>query len=53
VITSIAEGVNIDETHNYINMLYSYKPGDTVPLEVMRDSKKVELKITLGEIKKG
>jgi S1-C subfamily serine protease len=46
-------GITIDENHNYINILYSYKSGDTVPLGVLRNNKKMELQITLGEMKKG
>jgi serine protease Do len=51
IITSIG-GIKIDESHNYVNILYSNKPGDTVPLAIFRNNKKVNLQITLGEMKK-
>lgn len=41
--------VSIDETHQYLNMLYACKPGDTVSLEVLRNGNKVDLDATLGE----
>ncbi|HNN15047.1 MAG TPA: trypsin-like peptidase domain-containing protein [Anaerolineales bacterium] len=41
--------VSIDETHQYLNMLYTYKPGDAVSLEVLRNGNKVDLDVTLGE----
>jgi 2-alkenal reductase len=41
--------VTIDETHSYINALFTFKPGDQVPLGVMRDGKQVDLNVTLGE----
>jgi 2-alkenal reductase len=41
--------VKMDETHNYLNMLYTYKPGDQVSLGVMRNGKEITLQITLGE----
>ncbi|MCE9647187.1 MAG: trypsin-like peptidase domain-containing protein [Chloroflexi bacterium] len=48
IITGL-NGVNLDETHNYLNMLYTYKPGDQVTLSVTRDGKEITLQITLGE----
>ena len=48
IITSL-NNVKMDETHNYLNMLYTYKPGDQVTLGVMRNGKEVTLQITLGE----
>jgi len=48
IITSI-DNVKMDETHNYLNMLYTYKPGDQVTLGVMRAGKEITLQITLGE----
>ncbi len=48
IITSIG-GVKMDETHDYLNMLYTYKPGDTVSLGVVRGGKEMTLDITLGE----
>ena len=42
-------GVQLDETHQYLNMLYTYKPGDTISLGILRDGKEMTLDITLGE----
>ena len=43
--------VTLDETHSYVNALFTFKPGDTISLDVMRDGKDVPLQITLGEAK--
>jgi 2-alkenal reductase len=48
IITKLGD-ITIDESHSYINSLFKYKPGDTIPLTVMRDGKEVQLQITLGE----
>jgi len=48
IIASL-DGVQLDETHQYLNMLYTYKPGDTITLGIYRDGKELDLKITLGE----
>jgi len=48
IITSIGN-VQIDETHDYLNMLYTYKPGDKVSLGVTRNGQDLTLSITLGE----
>jgi serine protease Do len=48
IITSV-DSVKMDETHNYLNVLYTYKPGDQVTLGVMRNGKETTLQITLGE----
>jgi len=41
--------VTIDETHSYINTLFLYKPGEQVMVEVLRNGKKIQLQVTLGE----
>lgn len=48
IITNI-NGVQMDETHNYLNVLYTYQPGDQVTLTVMRSGKEITLQLTLGE----
>lgn len=48
IITSI-NGVKMDETHNYLNVLYTYQPGDQVNLTVMRGDRELSLQVTLGE----
>jgi S1-C subfamily serine protease len=41
--------VAIDESHSYINALFTFKPGDQIALGVMRNGEEVDLTITLGE----
>jgi len=48
IITAI-NGTAIDGDHSYLNMLYNYKPGDTVSLEIYRDGQTLQLEVTLGE----
>jgi 2-alkenal reductase len=48
IITSL-NGVKMDEAHDYLNLLYTYKPGDQVALGIIRDGKELTLNITLGE----
>jgi len=48
IITRIGD-FPLDQEHAYINTLFTYSPGDTVTLEVMRDSKKLQLEVTFGE----
>jgi 2-alkenal reductase len=38
-----------DEDHSFINLLFAHQPGETVPVEVVRQGQSVELQITLGE----
>ena len=41
--------IALDEIHSYVNALFSYLPGDQIPLVVMRNGQQTELQITLGE----
>jgi serine protease Do len=41
--------VEIDETHAYLNTLFTYKPGDQVSVEFIRDGKQMQVQVTLGE----
>jgi serine protease Do len=50
IITKVGD-ITLDETHSYVNALFTYKPGDQIALEVMRDGKPAQLQITLGEAK--
>jgi serine protease Do len=52
IIVSIGS-VTLDENHSYINTLFTYKPGDKVNLEVLRNGKKLKLPVTLGESTSG
>ena len=47
IITSIG-GVALDGTHDYVNVLYNYKPGDKVVLVYNRNSKNLQVQVTLG-----
>lgn len=48
IITQVGEAA-LDETHSYINTLYTHKPGETINLTVIREGKSMQLQITLGE----
>ena len=50
IITKVGD-VMLDETHSYVNTLFTFKPGDQVTLTVMRDGKEMQVQITLGEAK--
>jgi len=43
--------ITLDESHSYINTLFTFKPGDQITLNVLRDGKDTQLQITLGEAK--
>jgi serine protease Do len=47
IITSIG-GVALDGTHDYVNVLYNYKPGDQVVLVYNRNGKNLQVQVTLG-----
>jgi 2-alkenal reductase len=47
IITSIG-GVALDGTHDYVNVLYNYKPGDQVVLVYDRNGKNLQVQVTLG-----
>lgn len=48
IITGIG-GTTLDETHSFINTLFSYKPGDQVNVVLMRNGHSLEVQVTLGE----
>jgi serine protease Do len=48
IITKVGD-VTIDETHSYVNTLFTFKPGDQITLTVLRDGKELPVQITLGE----
>lgn len=52
LITRIGD-VTIDENHSYVNALFQYKPGDQVTVESIRDGKKMQVQVTLGETNPG
>lgn len=48
IITRI-DDIPLDETHSYINTLFSYQPGDQITIELIRDSEMLEVQVTLTE----
>jgi len=50
IITKLGD-VALDETHSYVNTLFTFKPGDQITLNVMRNGKDIQIQITLGESK--
>jgi len=52
IITSIG-GVALDETHSFINTLFTYKPGDQVTVVFLRNGKSQQVQITLGQTTHG
>lgn len=48
IITQMGDQV-LDEDHPFINVMYSYTPGETVTLKIMRDKDPIEVSITYGE----
>jgi len=47
IITSLG-GIAVDANHDYINVLYSFKPGDKVNLVYNRNGKVMQVQVTLG-----
>ncbi len=52
IITRIGN-IPLDETHSYINALYTYKPGDQIAVEFLRDGKDMTVQVMLGETTHG
>jgi 2-alkenal reductase len=48
IITSIG-GVAIDESHPYLNILFTFTPGQQVTVEYVRQNQKGSTQLTLGE----
>jgi serine protease Do len=48
IITKVSD-VTLDETHSYVNSLFTFNPGDTISLTFMRNGKEMQVQITLGE----
>ncbi|KPL84476.1 hypothetical protein SE15_05105 [Thermanaerothrix daxensis] len=48
IITRIGN-LAIDANHPFINVLFSFKPGDEVTVELVRRSKTLQVTLTLGE----
>jgi serine protease Do len=48
IITKVGD-VTLDETHSYVNTLFTFKPGDQINLEVVRGNNTVQVQVKLGE----
>lgn len=48
IITAI-DNTNLDDTHEYLNILFQYSAGDSVTLTVNRSGKTIQVQVTLGE----
>lgn len=48
IITRIGD-LPIDANHPFINVLFNFKPGDEVTVELVRRSRVLQVKLTLGE----
>ena len=46
-IITMIDNVTLDDQHPYINVLYSYAPGDTITVTVARDNQTLNFKIKL------
>jgi 2-alkenal reductase len=51
IITGIGS-VTLDETHSYMNTLFTLNPGDKVTITFMRNSKSMQVEVTLGQTQK-
>ena len=40
----------IDDSHSFINTLFTYNPGDTVELTLMRGDQEKQFEVTLSEL---
>lgn len=52
IITRIGDTA-LDENHSFLNTLFTYKPGDTVTVVVVRNGQTLQLQVTLGESNPG
>jgi len=48
IITKLGN-VELDESHAYLNTLFTFKPGDQVTVDFIRNGQKMQAKVTLGE----
>jgi serine protease Do len=52
IITGI-DNITLDDTHSYLNILFTHKPGDQVTLVVVRGNKTLQVQVTLGQSSTG
>ncbi|MGW8250692.1 MAG: S1C family serine protease, partial [Anaerolineales bacterium] len=50
IITRMGD-IPIDDTHSYLNTLFSYTPSQTIPIQILRGQESIQLSVTLGESK--
>lgn len=48
IVTSLGD-ITLDETHSFINTLYTFTPGDHISVGYVRDGKTFDLQMTIGE----
>ncbi len=48
IITKMGD-VPMDETHSFLNTLYTFKPGDQITLTVLRNGQSMQVQVKLGE----
>ena len=48
IITHIGDQF-LDEEHPFVNVLYTYSPGDTTILSIIRDGSSLEIPVTFSE----
>ena len=48
IITKVGD-ISLDETHSYVNALFTYKPGNNITIEYNRGGKTYQVQVTLGE----
>jgi serine protease Do len=52
IITKIND-VFLDGTHSYVNTLFTFKPGDQVQIEFVRNGKTIDIQVKLGNSTSG
>ncbi len=50
IITKM-NNVAIDASHDYVNLLFTYKPGDTITVDYVRNGQTQQTQVTLGQAK--
>jgi 2-alkenal reductase len=48
IITKVGD-IPLDETHSYVNALFTYKPGEKITIEYNRGGETHQVEVTLGE----
>ncbi len=48
IITRLGK-IDLDETHSFINVLFQYKPDETLSIGLIRDGTEMQMEVTLGD----